>query len=102
MRLMKDTKEDYKYFTDFFQFYINVGKEGLRCCKNSCATKKLKAVSPQDMKIHWSCLMKGGAVKKFTYPCHCCNVMSNELVKFKILDNRCDRYKSKNKEKCYH
>ena len=54
------------------------------------------------MKSYWSCLMKGGAVKKVTYPCHCCNIMSNELVKFKILDNQCDKCTSKNKEKCYH
>ena len=62
--LMKDTKEGYKYFTDFFQFYTNVGKEGLSACKYGRKIRKLKVVSPQDMKSHWSCLMKGGAVKK--------------------------------------
>ena len=54
------------------------------------------------MKSHLSCLMKGGAVKKVTCPCHFCDILSNELFKFKVLDRQCDKFKSKNKEKCYH
>ena len=46
MRLMKDTKEGYKYFNDFFQFYINVRKEGLSAYEYGCKIKKLKVVSP--------------------------------------------------------
>ena len=91
MCLMKDTKECYKCFTNFFEFYVKVGEDGLPGCEHGLAINKLKVVSLQDMKSHWSCLMKGGAVKKVTYPCHCCNIISNELVKFKVLDRQCDR-----------
>ena len=44
--LMKDTKEGYKYFTDFFQFYTNVGKEGLSAYKYGRKIRKLKVVCP--------------------------------------------------------
>lgn len=46
--------------------------------------------------------MKGGAAKNVTYPCHCCNIKSAELTKFKSGESRCDRCKSKGREKCYH
>ena len=52
MHLMKDTKEGYKCFTDFFEFYVKVGEDGLPACEHSHIIKKLKVVSHQDMKIH--------------------------------------------------
>lgn len=64
IRLMKDTKEGYKCFTDFLEFYIKVGEDRLPECENGCAIKSLKVVSPKEMKINWSCLVKGGSVKK--------------------------------------
>ena len=102
MHLMKDTKEGYKCFNNFFEFYNNVGKNGLPACDKGRAIKKLKVVSPQDLKSHWSCLMKGGAAKNSKYPCHCCNITSAELTNFKLGESRCVRCKSKGREKCYH
>ena len=102
MHLMKDTKEGYKAFTKFFEFYNHVGKYGLPRCDKGLAIKKLSIVSPQDLKSHWSCLLKGGAAKNVTYPCHCCNITSADLTKFKSGQARCNRCKSKGRAKCYH
>ena len=46
MHLMKDTKEGYKAFTKFFEFYNHVGKYGLPRCDKGPAIKKLTIVSP--------------------------------------------------------
>ena len=102
MHLMKDTKEGYKKFTIFFDFYNNVRKNELAACDKGYAIKSLKVVSPQDLKSHWSCLLQGGAAKNIKYSCHCCNITSAELTNFKLGERRCDRFKSKGREKCYH
>ena len=102
MHLMKDTKEGYKAFTNFFDFCNIVYEKGLPACNKGPAIRKLTIVSPQDLKSHWSCLLKGGAAKNVTYPCHCCNITSADLTKFKSGQARCNRCKSKGRAKCYH
>ena len=102
IHLMKDTKEGYKKFTIFFDFYNNVGKNGLAACNKGRAIKSLKVISPQDLKSHWSCILQGGSAKNAKYPCHSCNITSAQLTSFKEGERRCNRYKSKGREKCYH
>ena len=46
MHLMKDTKEGYKAFTIFFEFYNNVSKKDLSAYNKGPAIKKLTIVSP--------------------------------------------------------
>ena len=46
MHLMKDTKEGYKQFTSFFNFYNNVGENELLACSKGHTIKSLKVVSP--------------------------------------------------------
>ena len=47
MHLMKDTKEGYKCFTNLFDFYNGVGKNGLPACNKGRSIKKLKVVDPK-------------------------------------------------------
>ena len=102
MHLIKDTKEGYKAFTNFFDFIILLEKKGLRACNKGPAIRKLTIVSPQDLKSHWSYLLKGGAAKQVIYPCHCYNITSADLTKFKSGEARCNRCKSNRRTKCYH
>lgn len=50
MHLMKDTKDRYKNFTDFFQFYSKIREEGLYTYEYGHIIKKLKVINPQDLK----------------------------------------------------
>ena len=54
------------------------------------------------MKSHWISLMQGGAAKVSTFPCHCCFIMSSQLIEFKTNELRCDKCKEKNRNRCYH
>lgn len=70
MYLMKDTKEYYKYFTNFFylfNFFNTVSENGLPSYDKGYSINNLKIVSPQYLKIYWAYLMKGGEVKLLNF-----------------------------------
>ena len=102
LHLMKDSKDGYKYFKPFFQFFAAVEKNGLTADKHGKCIKTLIISSPQDLKSHWISLCKGGAAKRDRNPYHCYDITSNELAQAKILTEICDKCKETNKEQCYH
>ena len=99
---MKDTKEGYNYFKSFFQFFAAVVQNGLAEDQYGKSIQSLKLSSPQDLKSHWASLLRGGAAKVNQYPCHCCDITSNELAHAEILLESCNKCKETNKERCYH
>jgi hypothetical protein len=60
--------------------------------------------SSQDMSSLLKCLKTGTGARRDcnSYFCHVCPCNSKDILFFTVGENRCDRCKVKEKEKCYH
>ena len=99
---MKDTKQCYNFFRNFFNFFRAVQLNGVAEDEYGKAIKTLVVSSPQGLKSFWAALLKGSVAKRDTYPCHCCDITSNELAHPKILSERCQKCIETNRVRCYH
>ncbi len=100
----KDTKEAYENFSDFFEFFEMVKNIGLPESEHGPQLQPMLVWSSQDMSSLWKCLKTGTGARKNcdSYFCHVCPCNSKDILFYTIGENRCDRCKAKEKEKCYH
>ena len=60
----------------------------------------MQVIVPKDLGATWKLLMRRGACKVATFPCHCFSVKSSELAQFKVEYERCEKFKLDGNERC--
>jgi hypothetical protein len=103
--MAKETKELYNKFAALFEKF-EVDSEIRYCLEcDDDEPLKLKVAINCDMTATWKALKRGGAAKVRTYPCHACDVKSDDLAT--PNDVPCNRWcrqyhDDKHNWKCYH
>jgi hypothetical protein len=88
--LGKDNKDAYKEYSDFFQFFEHLQREGLEASKVGPRILPLIVWSPQDLSSIWKCLNTGSGARKNgeTHFCQICPCKGNKIVEFTVDENR--------------
>jgi hypothetical protein len=100
----KDSKELYdEVFSEFYAYTERLRIEGMSASDDGePALKPFKVAHPQDMKSTQTVSKRGGNCKMKTYFCHLCSCTKHKLVSYNTGNDRCDRCKRRDKNKCYH
>lgn len=99
----KDSKDLYRdVFKEFYDYSERLRLHGMEAEDGEPALKPFLVTHPQDMKSSQTVSNKGGNCKMKTYFCHLCNCSKHWLSAFKVGEERCNRCKNKEREKCYH
>ena len=73
MYLMKDTKDGHEHFKKFFEWGREISEQGTPACASRAELKPMKVPFPVDLSAAWKLLIRCGAAKIKTCPCHCCS-----------------------------
>jgi hypothetical protein len=87
--LVKDTKNAYNEFSDFFKFFEKVQREGLLMSEYGPRIMPLVVWSSQDLSSLWKCLNTGSGTRNNgdTHFCHLCSCTGKNIVQFMVEDN---------------
>jgi hypothetical protein len=99
----RDKKELYEdVFREFYQWGDRIRAFGLPASDGEPALHPFHITHTTDLKASWYLSNRGGGCKNKEYFCTFCPCTKNNLISYKLNDERCDRCKQRNKNKCYH
>jgi hypothetical protein len=102
----KESKQMFETFRPMFQFFDSCASEDVE--KNPLLSpegmKPLNVAVNCDLAACWRGLQKGGGAKVHTLPCHCCPILSSELVNpaSSLCGRWCQDIHTTDGWKCYH
>ncbi len=99
----RDSKALYEgVFKEFYDWGKKISLVGLPAEDGMPALQPFQVLHNSDLKAAWYLSDRGGGCKTTKYFCTLCCCSKDELVSYKSGEQRCDRCKRRNKEKCYH
>jgi hypothetical protein len=99
----RDSKSLYEdVFKEFYDWGNDISRFGLPEADGMPALRPFNVVHNSDMKAAWYLSGRGGGCKSTNFFCLLCSCSKDQLVSFKVGDQRCDRCQRRNKPKCYH
>jgi hypothetical protein len=106
LMIIADAKDSKSLYEDVFKGFYEWGKQisnhGIPASDGEPALKPFSVTHNSDMKAAWYLSNKGGGCKTKHFFCTLCSCSRDQLLSFKIGENRCERCKRRNKRKCFH